>query len=50
MKANQLIIVTQKHNDIKDVKTYFDHLRSKLGLSIYYQWFDIETNELSDKY
>lgn len=50
MKASQLIIVTQKHNDIEDIKTYFGHLRSKLGISIYYQWFDIESNELSDKY
>lgn len=50
MKANQLIIITQKHNDIEEVKTYFGHLRSKLGLSIYYQWFDIESNELSDRY
>ena len=36
MKANQLIIVTQKHNDIEKVKTYFAHLRSKLGLLIYF--------------
>lgn len=50
MKANQLIIVTQKHNDIEDVKKYFSHLRSTLGIKIYYQWFDIESNELSDKY
>ncbi len=50
MKANQLIIITQKHKDIEEVKTYFSHLRSKLGLSIYYQWFDIETNELSEKF
>ncbi len=50
MKANQLIIVTQKHNDIEEVKKYFAHLRQRLRLQIYYQWFDIETNELSEKY
>lgn len=50
MKANQLIIVTQKHTDIEEVKKYFAHLRQRLGLQIYYQWFDIETNELSEKY
>ncbi len=48
--ANQLIILTQKHSDIEDVKCYFKHLREKLGIPIYYQWFDIENNELSEKY
>ncbi|WP_282016088.1 hypothetical protein [Marinifilum flexuosum] len=48
--AKQLVILTQKHNDLDDVKTYFKHLREKLGIPIYYQWFDIEKNELSEKY
>ncbi|MEE3998746.1 hypothetical protein V1T75_00240 [Tenacibaculum sp. FZY0031] len=48
--AEQLIIITQKHNNLEDVKSYFKHLRDKIGISIYYQWFDIETNELSEKY
>lgn len=50
VKADHLIIVTQRHHEIEEVKKYFTHLRSKLGLSIYYQWFDIETNNLSDRY
>lgn len=48
--AKQLVIITQKHNDLKEVKSYFKHLRDKLGIQIYYQWFDIENNELSEKY
>ncbi len=49
-KARQLVVLTQKHNFIDDVKIYFKHLRTKLGLPIYYQWFNLETNELSEKY
>ncbi|WP_452226426.1 hypothetical protein [Lacinutrix cladophorae] len=48
--AKQLIILTQEHNNIEDVKSYFNHLRKKLGIPIYYQSFDIETNKLSKKY
>ena len=49
-KANQLVILTQKHKNIEKAKIYFQHLREAFGVSIYYQWFDIETNKLSEKY
>jgi len=49
-KANQLVVLTQKQSNLDEVKSYFEHLRKKLSLSIYYQWFDIESNELSQKY
>ena len=48
--AKQLVILTQKHNNLEEVQSYFIHLRKKLGIPIYYQWFDLETNELSNKY
>lgn len=48
-KAKELIIVTQPHKNVKQVKEYFNHLRIKFNLPIYYQSFDIEIAELSKK-
>lgn len=49
-KANQMVILTQKHENVEKAEVYFQHLRESFGIPIYYQWFDIETNELSEKY
>jgi len=48
-KAKELIIVTQPHKNLKQVKDYFKHLRDKFNLPIYYQSFDIETGLLSKR-
>ncbi len=49
-KASQFVILTQKHENIEKAKVYFHHLRESFGIPIYYQWFDIVTKELSEKY
>jgi len=48
-EAKELIVVTQPQHDYKEVKEYFQHLRTTLNLPIYYQSFDVETNTLSEK-
>lgn len=49
-KAKQMIIITQPHKDIENVKIYFSHLRDAFNLPIYYQSYDYQTNLLSDLY
>ena len=48
-KAKELVIVTQPMSEIADAKTYFAHIRKIYNIPIYYQSFNIETNELSEK-
>ena len=48
--ANKLIIVTQNLGDIEDAKKYIQHLRDKLRIPIYFQTFDITSQELSKEY
>lgn len=48
--ANQLVVITQKHENIENAKIYFQHLRDTYNIPIYYQWFDFETNQLSEKF
>lgn len=47
-KARELIVVTQIPAD-KQTKTYFQHLRDKFNLPIYYQSYNLETKTLSEK-
>ncbi|MBN1472575.1 MAG: hypothetical protein JW925_12405 [Syntrophaceae bacterium] len=42
--AKELIIVTQKTQEIERIKTYLSHLRRLFKMSLYYQWFDLENN------
>jgi hypothetical protein len=48
--AKELIIVTQKHENISEVKVYLSHLRKLLNIPLYYQWYDWEKEEQSAKY
>lgn len=50
-KANELIIITQPSSDfeLEKAKIYFEHLRRTFKLPIYYQSFDLETKQLSQK-
>ena len=48
-KAKELIIVTQVMPDSTDAKKYLPHIRKTYNIPIYYQSFNIETNELSEK-
>lgn len=48
-KAKELVIVTQPMSDTTDAKSYFAHIRKIYNIPIYYQSFNIETNELSEK-
>lgn len=48
-KAKELIVITQPTPDFAKVKEYFAHIRQTYNIALYYQSFDIETNELSDK-
>jgi hypothetical protein len=48
-KAKELIIVTQLPAD-KQTILYIQHLRTTFKLPIYYQWYDLETKTLSEKY
>lgn len=47
--AKELIIVSQ-HKADPATKEYMMHLRSTLGIPLYYQHFDMTTKVLSDKY
>lgn len=47
--ADELIVVSQ--NKVShECKVYLKKLRDKYGLPIYYQHFDLDTNQLSEKY
>ncbi len=48
-KAEELIVITQKHNNFEEAKIYFKHLRESFNIPLYYQYFDFETNFLSEK-
>lgn len=48
-KAKELIVITQPTPDFAKVKEYFAHIRQTYNIALYYQSFDIETNELSEK-
>ena len=48
-KAKELIVVTQPFIELNEVKTYFENIRNKFGIPIYYQSFDIESNVLSER-
>jgi hypothetical protein len=47
-KAKELIVVTQVPVN-KQTKTYFENLRNRFGIPIYYQSYDLETKTLSEK-
>lgn len=47
-RAKQLIVITQPHNDLKEIKIYFKHLRETYNLPLYYQSFDMYKNVLSE--
>ena len=49
-KAAELIIITQKHNEINSAIKYIKHLRALYKIPLYLQWFDVETGTLSEKY
>lgn len=48
-KAKELIIVTQLPPDEQTI-FYMEHLRKTLKLPIYYQWYDLDSKTLSEKY
>lgn len=48
-KAKELIVVTQPMPDFGKVKEYFAHIRKTYNIPLYYQSFDVDTNELSEK-
>ena len=48
--ADKLIVVSQKLNGIEDAKTYMENVRFITNLPIYYQYFDLESNTLSEEY
>ncbi|KAA6331882.1 hypothetical protein EZS27_019560 [termite gut metagenome] len=48
-KAKELIIVTQPTADIEEARAYFAHIRKLYNIPLYYQSFNVETNELSEK-
>lgn len=49
-KAAKFVIVTQPcPNEVAAVKMYFENLRTTLNLNIYYQYFDTNTDLLSDE-
>ena len=48
--ADELIIITQIHNNYKGVKLYMDHMRKTYNLPLYYQAFDLKTKTLTEKY
>ena len=48
--AKELIIITQKPPDFEEAVQYIQHIRKMFNIPLYYQWFDIQTNSLSEKY
>lgn len=48
--ANKLVIVSQILADTEDAKIYVKHLRENYNLPIYFQTYDITTNELSEEF
>lgn len=48
-KAKELIVITQPMPDMDKVKEYFAHIRKTYNMPLYYQSFDVDTNELSEK-
>lgn len=48
-RAAEMVIVTQPTLEINEVKKYMSHLRAQFHIPIYYQSFDVEKCELSEK-
>jgi len=48
--ASQLIILTQKHPEFDEEVSYVKFIRNKYKVPLYYQWYDYQTNTLSEKY
>lgn len=48
-KAKEFIVVTQPMPNVEAVKKYFAHIRKIYNIPLYYQSFNIDTNELSEK-
>lgn len=48
-KATELVVITQPHGDFDKAKVYFNHLRDKFKLPLYYQSYNKETDILSEK-
>ncbi|WP_207494528.1 hypothetical protein [Aridibaculum aurantiacum] len=49
-RADELIIVTPKPARTEDAIAYMCHLRQVTKLNLYYQYFDLSTNTLSDQF
>lgn len=47
--ADELVIVTSKQSDSEGMSEYFRHLRVKLNINLFYQWYDVVNDILSDK-
>lgn len=50
IKAKELIIVTQHHSELDEAKKYVTHLRTIFNIPLYYQYFDLDNNFLSEKF
>ena len=48
--ASKLVVVSQLLGDTEDAKIYIKHLRDTFGIPIYFQTFDLSTNDLSVEY
>ncbi len=49
-KADKLVIVTQRHERSQKAIKYVQHLRDSLQIPLYYQWYDLENEELSKEH
>lgn len=49
-RACQLILVTQRYDDMLDGITYIRYIRKKYNLPFLYQYLDLKTGELSEPY
>ncbi|MGR3857183.1 hypothetical protein [Chryseobacterium indologenes] len=50
INANKLVIVSQKLGDTEDAIKYINHLRDNFNLPIYFQTFDLDSEELSNEF
>lgn len=50
INASKLVIVSQKLGDTEDAIKYISHLRDNFNLPIYFQTFDLDSEELSNEF
>lgn len=48
--ATKLVIVSQLLGDTEDAKIYIKHIRNTFSIPIYFQTFDLTSNELSEEF